>query len=410
MAPRFTASVHGRSHPILFVRKQILVRALATRNLMLRAKQDGVGRSEQIDLIYESAMMETREAMVRGSQPLEPYLLDVDQSVDAMAKRVGNMNAEQQLLVNGLRQDLKHRFCNQCLTQAAPNSEPCNGTYADYHVMGENMTCWTFITDLFKELVSIVDEYYTAIVPSPPDSLTIELQTIVAANDELGANSTYANDTPQARTTQVQLELPATTLTEQHLTHLPYVLFHELLVHAAESLTDPLTRQTTKDTCAFREGYLDAAAAELLMDVCETAPKRLRTFHEPFSQQVLHATHRAHALRQHCNDPAIDANSPEGRRLSQVYDARQRGNNTHFDVSKVIGTDGALRIGIALNAFPLTETERVCVLEFLNIAANCTSSQRAELVRLCEACRNADASSVQIRRAILQKILAMPDF
>jgi hypothetical protein len=130
------------------------------------------------------------------------------------------------------------------------------------------------------------------------------------------------------------------------------MMFHEIFVHAPESWEAQARRAETNERCAFREGFVDAAALYVLLSGLKRR-KRVPDSHRDFIHSYEIGAKLAHLERR---------NHGPGGRMSHVASTRDAGA-TVFDVLEKKGyAKDAVRIAICLNRLALSEEERTRVL------------------------------------------------
>jgi hypothetical protein len=409
---RFVVSAASREHPALSVRKEIFARAWIARNLRLRAAKKKILRTKHLDTLIDSVIASAQApAIIQDDVTFDQYLATFVRYVAEFVDRQGAvLDKDVRDLFQQFAEGLSVNQCEDCAGRA--KQRPCNGKLADWSVMSRGMDCWRFLTELFQSLVDFASEIYSPLLPADSSlQLRIGLQTTTSSDEKLTAETRYAKDSSSERAAQVILYLPE-AIVQEHLEHLPYVIFHEVFVHVAESFLDAGVRSPTPETCPFREGYMDSVAAMLLARVLKEEPHRIPAFFREFTREMSLAVEIAHHMRLSPAGPSAEASTQEARRISNVVKARRDGRMAFEEVVEAVGIGHARNIGVAANVMELDEDARIALVERLMAANASSGSHRTWLNNFISCSVKSDSTAMLQRIKLVSELqeLAKTDF
>lgn len=401
----FRAVISQAEHPSLSNRKRIRAWALIERNFRIRAVLEKVERNKQLDsLIARLLAAADSPAFLDDEVSLEKYMQRLDAATISIVQEDTVSDAKILALVSHFRRELPIS-CADCASRV--NAVPCNGSLQDERIIKAGMHCWDFATGLFAFLVEIAEASYQIVLPIVPKSaLQIELHTRAASSERFRGETKYHGDTGARRHAQVIVDFPTDMLATRRLEALPNLMFHEIFIHAPEALLSEAKRDIpTPETCSLREGYMDAAANDLLIAVLTRTPHRIPGFYQEFAEQIAESSKDAHCARLDNTGYELYKNDDGARNTSIVIERRRDGQKAFNAVSKVLGLEIACVIGMAANVVSLDQTPRNLLVEMLAIAAaSKAGSHRKWLDSLASTCHGVDAESVTQRRKLIEML------
>lgn len=365
---RFCGETAHPDYPYLGARKRLAARILIARNLRVRAEKLKI-RSRILDDLIIEAEREPSSAAVfdNHDEPLSTFLQGIVIKVVARhasfhSTQPEPLASEIALVVKHFDEEARQIDCLACASSRADGAV-CQHKAVDEEILANEARCMRFITTLFEFLVSLAERYYAPVLSiKPSDSLKIRLTASSTSDDRLSAKLKYTSDRPEERRAEVVLGLPVANFNDTHLLRLPYVLFHEIFVHAAEAWSAPIGRERlpreerTDEHCAFREGFVDAAALHVLrqaLHVRSGLPEIHREFARDFSAEASAAHQERRSLGETGQVP-----KDEARNVEHAIRARRRGAAL-FDRFTELGLgDEAVRFALCLNHLTLTRDHR----------------------------------------------------
>jgi len=345
----FLADFRHGDHPDLKGRKQFIGKSLAVLHLVLKDRQ--------------SALKQLGQAVLQKAQ------LDADLNEEALdiylrnllgeAKLYANRNAlpGHETIIATFRSCARKVSCGACA-----GKDICNGhDLEDPRIVARGALCLEPLTSTFANLVALAARLY-AMALHCPGHLELRLKTTRAeATASLGGRTFFPDDDDAGqRKAVVEISLPLEELNASHIVRLPYVMFHEVFVHGPESWTAAGRRVETSETCEFREGFVDAAAAHLL-SVALT--RRDVTLFDDESLRLLlaEATQAAHKER---TTPGYGNTSL--RAASELKTLRQNGAILFGAIERMnLGGHAALLAAI-INSWPSSPRQRGAFLAHLD--------------------------------------------
>jgi hypothetical protein len=363
---KFHADTRHGGHPNLAARKALAARVLIARNLRLRVSLCNIGNPVLEDLVREAQHHVETEASYDGAS-LGEFLAGMLEAVDRRLKLLAARNPKVKIpsaklseMLDLLREEAGKVSCEFCAGfQSA--TKCCTGHALDSDIVAGGARCLGFITELFDFLVDLAAQHYAPLLPDAPTrELKVRLKTRHHSKTQLGAATKFSEDAPNNRHAEVVLDLPLQALDDTHLKRLPYTMFHEIFVHAPESWEAQARRTETSERCAFREGFVDAAALFVLLSALKRG-KKIPISHRDFIRLYQSESKAAHRERRSYG-PNGRMSALNGAIQASVPTTRDAGANV-FDVLEQKGlANDAVRIAICLNRLALTEEERTRVL------------------------------------------------
>lgn len=367
---RFHAETRHGNHPNFAVRKALAARVLIARNLRLRVGLRGLGDTVFDDLV-EAAYFHVRQHASHDGETFSQFLTNMVDSVEARVCQLASWEDGQSKLparladvFTVLRHETNDVSCQKCQGCSAGAAAQCTGHLLDSDIVAGGARCLEFVTELFDFLVRLAERRYARLLPdTPANELRVRLKTRHHSKAELEAVTKFIDDAPSLRQAHVLVNLPLHALDETHVKRLPYMLFHEIFVHAPEGWETNGPRVETNELCAFREGFVDAAALFVLVSALRK-PAQIPTSHREFARLYLSESEAAHRERRTLG-PAGRAAVPHSSKLANIVSSREAGAAAFEDLSVKGEAEEAVRIAICLNRLALTQEQRTRALTAL---------------------------------------------
>ena len=295
----------------------------------------------------------------------------VEDVAQAQPVRSAQIRALLTVAINEFEDDAQHISCENCSRDRA-NGAVCNGTLQDERILksfdGLGAPCWRLVTELFDELVAIAEEHYAPMLNGA--GLTVRLSTRPTPKPVVGAKAQFPpQDSATGRMTSITVDLPNESLDYTHMRSLAYTMFHEIFVHGAESWLAAGRRSTTTELCAFREGFVDAAAAAVLQEHLSECGLKSR-LHQSFAEVFGRGTHVAHAQRMAFPMGGVRRGDPDAQQAATVASARNRGWKVFRSLEKRLKGKQSVQLAVCLNLLVLSEGEREALLSALDRASD----------------------------------------
>lgn len=315
------------------------------------------------------------------SVPLDQYLRDVGSAVavEAEKARVAQNPA--------MRAFSRHMSldCRACADKA--RAQICNGSIADGIAIasgGDGTTipsggeCWTLLAGLIQMLGEFAQLHYAHVPTMQNAVLRVAWKTQIAAHGDIGGATTFPrNDAASNRAAEIMIDLPDEGLDESHFGKLPYVIFHEIFVHAPESWGSAGRRYPSSDMNPFREGFLDRLAYLLLEQFLK---KRLSSPFAHATDFFLAQAEVAHSGRLDLGGSAsLQTRAAEQQRLR--IGARQHGRTLLNRWQDICTLKRIARLSTRLNALELTDKQQRKLLKILDLATEAAEWDEPDLRR-----------------------------
>jgi hypothetical protein len=257
MAGDFIPDIHHQEYPEFGIRRALMLRAMIALHLEILPYQ----KTTNLQSVADAA---------RGYGK-EIFHLDKPSMDDAVRGMLGRAHQSAQTsklakagrYIQGLSNQANKLACGHCTKNSSCTGKPV----ADAAVVASpnsGKTCMSYVIETFLKLVDYAGKYYNDLT-SLSGKLTIRLTATHTIEDLLsGQTEVMSGDRSDDRRANVRIILPVDHFNENHLSALPYILFHEIFVHTPEAWTTKGPRIATPEYCEFREGFVDTAAAYLL--------------------------------------------------------------------------------------------------------------------------------------------------
>ncbi|MXP65335.1 hypothetical protein E0493_18465 [Roseomonas sp. M0104] len=326
----FRADATGGQHPGLESRKRLSALLRAARSLHLPE-----ATPEERDLVDD--LLRAAEKAARNLGPLkdcdtrlDAFLRDMADEVDSQYRTQERLPAAVNIrkLVNRLREDALSVSCESCVGHGAAKPGAAEKVCRDdSRIDGQNMrngaACWAPFQGLLQFALLVAQEAYDAVLPQDCQiDLAVEFHTCGTRESALGARTKFpATDRPGARRAIVEVTLPEDHFNFEHFAALLYLIFHEVCVHGPQAWSTAGKRAGTLEDCPFREGFVDAAAAELLEEALHVRMAALAPDLLPFAEDIALKTKAEHNRRR---DVTPEEASPDARKTAAIRRVRQQ--------------------------------------------------------------------------------------
>ncbi len=369
---KFRPDTAHAEHPVLSDRKALTTRMIAAY-VRVQAEQ-----SNPLDQGFDDLQL-TVDARTRSSSH-KVHTTTLSTFLNDLVADLRKLNATEaaRLMIERFAAEAASIDCERCARNSG-SGLPCNHSLDDAQNMEYGGQCWSLLTELFTHLVGLAEEVYGPLLREHEiRDLHLRLCTLRTTDAELGARTKFPPENGSGRRATIELRLPVEEFNDTHLTRLPYILFHEICVHGPEAwlggsrhLDGP---ERTTELCAFREGFVDAAAAWLLCHRLVNAPERLGR-HAALADKYEAATRAAHHERASVGPAGLRAGGERDRTLRGIKNSREQGQSLF---ARLLGLDGdglkatggaVARLAFALNLLPLTDKERIRLVQSMSAVA-----------------------------------------
>lgn len=395
----YSDTAHGE-HPGLADRKVLTTRIIASYVRAHVERGDPVGQ-ESDDLQLRVEYLTRASTPKRHATTLSQFLADLVADLRRTNAETSATSSIERFAAEAALID-----CTNCAARSS-SGMPCRNRLRDSENLEGVGQCWSLLTELFTCLVELAEEAYGGLLNEHEvRTLHLRLQTRRTTEADLGARTQFLRETGSNRRAIIELKLPIERFDDSHLTRLPYILFHEICVHGPEawlggSRHEPGPERTT-ELCAFREGFVDAAAAWLLRYWLVTAPERLAR-HATLADKYDMATTAAQYGRASAGPAEFLASGESARARRGITNVRARGLslfNRMLQLDTIGGTvpgEAVAHLAFALNLLPLSENQRTRLVNALQAAAepHAITLRREWLKRLREATSAHDLRRLQ---------------
>lgn len=326
----------------LEARKVIAARILHLKRARQRAREteitagassgvspDFVDKILSDNLDYRRSSLAVEEAPRDNDQTLSDFLATVDLSLDAAAQG-------QPAQYNG-PPDFD---CANCGPQGA-----CNGGPVDDHFFAapDGGLCLRFIKETVKLFALEAQRCYLDVVQD--GRVVIEPKLLLETHKKEQRKSTLPIDgafvpsrddgPPTVKVFWPITRVPKIEDVDGAIKALPYLVFHEVFVHAAQGACLPGPRFTVSDECPFTEGAVDAVACEILIKEVLRKPEKIHNLLHDLVDDFRTAARRYHEAR-FADD--LDHSDPMSEETG-VLIARSLGRRRIFETLSDIAAD-----------------------------------------------------------------------
>jgi hypothetical protein len=352
---KFVGNIAHRDHPSFENRKELAGKALAAIHFDLTG-----GGDPELAAISEMVRQRSTRRANDNRLNLTTFLDDLhSKAVEAAAENPGR-NPLVQAGLTAFKAHATSMNCARCT-----RNQPCSGnTVRDPALVAAGGLCLSIFTQMFTALIGLTNEAYQNIMSTvSPTQIHVTLKTEISrkAGAEVGGKTEFpSSDGRSTRAASVTATLPLGGFGQEHLTRLPYVLFHELFVHCPESWANEGSRPHTKETCGFREGFVDGAAASLLYRALNGGRVKLSDLPSLDGEFALE-TMAGHLARTSLDASRLSTATPG---LVPVESLRRKGAKAFALFREAIGVDAEL-LAAALNVTSATDDERAAYLILL---------------------------------------------
>lgn len=359
------------SYPDLAARKRLIAKVLLARAFKLRVPA-GNSRSPGLRNVIDAADGFIAREANRNGVAMSTFLRELIEVVDGQILR--ELENPQGLDLRGgltflkiaatsFRKEAEIDFCTEC-QERRNQSVKCSGLPIDGTIVADALAAGTGCMDhfaaMFRRLVDIAENKYDGRLDGKSEDLTITFRVAHSPRLVTEASTSFQYDEPTQRHAELKVELPI-EFNETHLTRLPYVLFHEIFVHAPESWTELTRRKPTNERCSFREGFMDAAALYAL-----EAALRGQSFpegHDEFREHYIAGAKAAHAHRTTLGPQGAQWGTDDG--VGDLIRFREDGVRPFRRMREAGLGDEALAVALSLNPLSLTELDRARIVAAL---------------------------------------------
>ncbi|HET7411800.1 MAG TPA: hypothetical protein VFJ18_03980 [Pararhizobium sp.] len=338
-------------HQLDLAARKLLAARLLRLSRTARFERDLLFEEEEKDGAAEAALLAPEFAAICDLQIARCYEHDTrgqeERSLIAFLEEVARNIAEASAHVDGdsacaarkaLRTDARRLFdCRKC---GRPGLV-CNDV-VDIEMMSDPKggRCLGFLTGMVEAFAKAAEGCYKELLGRnaacgmvPP--IVLETFRMSRGHGSLPVDGEFEQtaNRPQAL---LRIYWPMDETLDEAIKSLPYVVFHEVFVHAAQGAALKGPRFKVKETCAFTEGAVDAAGYDLLRDRVLTLPRLLPKPLEDFHVQM------EEACREYHNKRFAKETTPPGALPApgwEIRDARRRGRSHVYLLLKQIGRE-----------------------------------------------------------------------
>lgn len=425
----FRAERAREKHPELESRKRLAALLLAARSLHLPSAS--AEQRELVDDLLRSADRVARDVgLLRDSSiSLDLFLRSMADEVERQYRGQERLPAASSIreLVARLRHNAENVDCLRCVQHSPGPSRQflplgrsekvCQGDPAlDLENMRNGAVCWQPFQNLFRFALLTAQEAYDAVLPTDCRiDLDFEFHTCGTREPALGAKTLFpSTDRPNARRTIVQITLPEDHFNFEHFAALLYLIFHEVCVHGPQAWYVAGKRDGTPEDCPFREGFVDAAAAEILEDALHNRVAALAPDLQPFADDIARKTKAEHNRR---SDVTPEEANPDTRKTSTIRRIRQqraRGVKIFERLRKRVQINGsqptghlAIRLALCANVLDLSDAALIDLVEQLDrvtdLKLHFSQDRQSRYQRLKDLVSAPSPRLSEIKALILQK-------
>jgi hypothetical protein len=420
--PRFRADLAHPEHPTLTDRKRLVWRLAVLRNLILRTEEAAADERSRLNDLASAVLAAAEVTIKNDHEQLDDFLSAAIKTMQGLAAKMVNAAGPSKKRIRSLlrtaignvRDETKAINCAGC-SKARQGGPICNGSLNDERALegsdDKGPPCWRLLTELFSEILEIAeDEYGPFIAACGQRQLAVKFCTRRAKDRDVGAKALFPDDdSEQRRVTEITLALPPHGLHHTHIRDLPYVLFHEVFVHSVEGWVTKGCRLETTELCAFREGFVDAAAAHVLEQRLLN-PGLRSGLHRSYSEIFSRGVRTGHANRMTYNVTRNGLSADEAVQMEQILKARNRGWKLFRRLeAKLQG--GAVRLAICLNLLDLPHEARQALVAVLDRASDPEAlALRRRTAWFDELVAAADRCEVNLAQPLVMKQLSATEF
>lgn len=267
----------------------------------------------------------------------------------------------------------------------------CDGTpERDSKTVAAGGECWRILHELFSAATAATEHTY-----AKHSRLYRKVNDVEVIFSTIADDSAKANGTPHAVTrlrdqhtqgggikcvSKIEVNIPTKTFGARTYFALPYIVYHEVLVHAVQSTLRRGVAELRSEysECGFAEGSVDAVAYEVLQEHLQNIPKSLRNLHR-FRARIEEVADELHQIRRNA---ALDPGTSSGAVAS-----RERGYRVYDALKKEFGPEACRAAVLGINLLPYDRTERVLVLQTLFLLINDEHSMKNESARVAATAR-----------------------
>jgi hypothetical protein len=400
----FWARTHGDYwHPLLRERKRIAARLLIARSAGVERLTDPEEQGRLDNLIrIGAAELSAPGPLSNDDLALDSFLKSVLRAMRNALRKDKQGRPAPDLLAGRLdrllvqfSRDLRQVCCHECVKQRNPalsddaaKDQRCREHSHDELNMGAAALCWQEFIDIFKSALLFAEDVYSPLISAMNHGteLEVEFRTTITRSGGLRAFTEFPpNDTQHKRRAIVNLVMPLEQFSAEDYFQIPYVIFHEIGVHAVQAWDTPGRRDHTTERSLLREGFVDAAIMRLLEQGIRhgtTFVKRERRFTSRF---ILEGK-VANARRRDARSVASEAERPAVAARSKGAEAFDNLLNQRASSSRVL-VDEASRIALTLNLISLSD-QGDAITERLGWALNDSSAFQGSRAKLLGTIRN----------------------
>jgi hypothetical protein len=382
---------HG-NYPPLDLTKVLAARIIAAK-LRIHAKEKIINNSSISRLLEDLFHRANTLGPENDSEDFESYLLRIHVSLGR-----DHEEKEPKEVLEKFGKIVKNIGCKKCLSKHAHGEACKNDMNHDRKIKenGDGPGCWSIITLLFEDLIKLAAKQYGDSIKDK--NLTIRLEPRLNGSAPPTARTFYPpSDKPHDRRATIHLLLPHEKFDTQDLKQIPYLIFHEVCVHAPESWNGESrsapTPNRTSEYCSFREGFVDAAAASVLTDWMHK--------NEPeIWKNCSLSTQTAHLVRAIPLPGGTGIQAAE--KVAKIMEAREDGISLFQDYSRRFGMEKSAQLAFSLNLLDISEDDRRRLMIQLQAAIRTKAAQGVWLktLRTCVAKGNLAAIQSSVRSVL----------
>lgn len=351
---RFRADWAHENHPDLDARMRLAAHFLIALELRM-----GSGGAIDLRRAVEAARY-TAKSEWEDALRLDAYLAKVSTAASEAAVHV-NVGKASAAAVARLQTIVAGIECTVCAGRA--KGVVCNRGLGDDRNLAAGAACLDLIFQLFDAMVALAESVYSPFL-APGDDLAVTLKTRVAGRPLLDGETLFPEaDGPALRSALVVIDFPDEVFDEHHLGALPYVMLHEIFVHAPESARAVGRRVPSNSQCALREGFMDRAAFSLL-EAWLAMPANLPSAYRHVVDDFVLEAGAAHDGRYR---PTGSSGGQEGVAWEErgVRSARKHGRAAFDQLARFYGQSKALAFAARLNLLQFSDIQKSNLLILL---------------------------------------------
>jgi len=334
---------------------------------ILKAQKSSAKTTEDFRLIrdLEVKIRDLYRKLYNRSMPAKQLDEELEEWINFLISSVNNAYlGERSLFIKEVTSQLNEAKGNIKCLRCAKNvkTEICDDTQKDFTKIMEGGECLSIFNELFETTCSKALVYYSKFFPEVNFNkmLVITFATRPIADPPhrrnlalyLNGRTEYFDNESRAKAV-IFLELYLKDFNWESFLSIPYILFHEVFIHAFDSvLPAGLTREAyTDQTSVFLDGWMDYVALMILKDEVDDCPF-METYNFITKANNEFFTHgkRLYLALENCDDPEEGSFAPERYKAHQAANRIEALFKKHFSKSDYNqGKEMFLDISFGLN-------------------------------------------------------------